>query len=209
MSPLGGRLQLSAAGFATFLAQDLAFDPEEGRLEKVGPTRRAGAAVQLIARPLPWLVAAGSVTYVHAVLRAPPPATAENPSPPYVPGQLLPYVPPVVVRADIGIDKDLALLKGRPLGLRVGLGYSYLSPRPLPYGQFADPVHLLDASAAVRWSVVEVGVEAFNLLARRWAATEYNFVSDWGTRPIPSLLPARHFAAGPPLSVMGTLTLHF
>lgn len=209
MSPLGGRLQLSAAGFATFLAQDLAFDPEEGRLEKVGPTRRAGAALQLIARPLPWLVAAGSVTYVHAVLRAPPPATAENPSPPYVPGQLLPYVPPVVVRADIGLDKDLVELKGRPLGLRVGLGYSYLSPRPLPYGQFADPVHLLDASAAVRWSVVEVGVEAFNLLARRWAATEYNFVSDWGTRPIPSLLPARHFAAGPPLSVMGTLTLHF
>ncbi|MBZ5711553.1 TonB-dependent receptor domain-containing protein [Nannocystis pusilla] len=209
MSPWGGRLQLSAAGFATFLSQDLAFDPEEGRLEKVGPTRRAGAAVQLIARPLPWLVAAGSVTYVHAVLRAPPPATAENPSPPYVPGQLLPYVPPVVVRADVGVDKDLVELKGRPLGLRVGLGYSYLSPRPLPYGQFADPVHLLDASAAVRWSVVEVGVEAFNLLARRWAATEYNFVSDWGTRPVPSLLPARHFAAGPPLSVMGTLALHF
>src|SRR5690606_33295948 len=127
----------------------------------------------------------------------------------YLPGQRLPYVPPLVLRADLGVDRDLVEIKGRPLGLKVGLGYSYLSPRPLPYGQFADPVHLLDASAALRYSVVEVGVEAFNLLARRWAATEYNFVSDWGTKPVPSLLPARHFSAGPPLSVMGTLTLHF
>ena len=65
------------------------------------------------------------------------------------------------------------------------------------------------SSASIRYALVEVGVEAFNLLARTWAVTEYNFVSDWGTRPIPSLLPARHFAAGPPLSAMGTLTLHF
>lgn len=209
LSPLDGRLQISAAAFATFLAQDLAFDPEEARLEKIGPTRRAGAALQLLARPLPWLVAAASLTYVHAVLRAPPPATAENPVPAYLPGQLLPYVPPLVIRADLGIDRDIAEIKGRPLGLKVGAGYSYLSKRPLPYGQFADPVHLLDASAGLRYGFVEVGVEAYNLLARRWAATEYNFVSDWGTRPVPSLLPARHFSAGPPLSVMATLTLHF
>ena len=209
LSPWDGRLQINAAGFTTFLAQDLAFDPSEGRLEKLGPTRRAGFAAQVVARPLPWLVAAASVTYVNAILRAPPPATAENPSPPFVKGQLLPYVPPVVVRGDVGVDKQLALVRGRPLGLRVGVGYSYLSPRPLPYGQFAAPVHLLDASASIRYAMVEVGVEAFNLLARKWAVTEYNFVSDWGTRPIPSLLPARHFAAGPPLSAMGTLTLHF
>lgn len=209
LSPWDGRLQVNAAGFATFLAQDLAFDPTEGRLEKLGPTRRAGLAVQLVGRPLPWLIAAASVTYVDAVLTAPPPATAQNPAPPYVRGQHLPYVPPVVVRGDLGVDRTIAEVRGRPLGLRVGAGYSYLSPRPLPYGQFAAPVHLLDASAALRYAFVEVGVEAFNLLARRWAVTEYNFVSDWGTSPIPSLLPARHFSAGPPLSAMGTLTLHF
>ena len=202
-------LHLTAAGFGTFLGNDLAFDPEDARLEKIGPTRRAGLAASLQARPLPWLLAAASVTYVHAVLAAPPPATVDNPNPPYLPGQLLPYVPPVVVRADLGLDKELIKLGKSALALRIGAGFSYLSRRPLPYGQFSDPVHLLDASAGLRWSIVELGVEAFNILARRYATTVYSFVSDWHTQQVPSRLPARHFAAGPPTTVLGTLTLSF
>jgi iron complex outermembrane receptor protein len=202
-------LQFTAAGFGTFLAEDLAFDPEEGRLERIGPTRRSGLVAALTARPVPWLTAAASVTYVHAILTAPPPATVADPSPAYVAGQLLPYVPPVVVRADLGVDKALTQLAGKPLALRVGSGFSYLSRRPLPYGQAADPLYLLDASAGLRWAYVEVGVEAYNLLARRYAASVYSFASDWGTRPVPSRLPAQHFAAGPPLTVLGTLTLSF
>ena len=202
-------VHLSAAGYGTFLANDLAFDPEEGRLERIGPTRRSGLVASLLARPWPWFTAAASVTYVHAVLTAPPPATVEDPSPAYVAGQLLPYVPPVVVRADLGIDKDLARLGKHPLALRVGSGFSHLSARPLPYGQSSDPLYLLDASAGLRWSYVELGVEAYNLLARRYAASVYSFVSDWGTKPVPSRLPAPHFAAGPPLTILGTLTLSF
>ena len=202
-------LQFTAAGFGTFLGNDLAFDPEEGRLTKIGPTRRGGLVAALHARPLPWLLTAASVTYVHAILAAPPPATAANPNPPYQPGQLLPYVPPVVVRADVGLDKELIQIGRSPLALRIGAGFSFLSRRPLPYGQFSDPVYLLDASAGLRWSFVELGVDAFNLLARRYAATVYSFVSDWHTTPVPSRLPARHFAAGPPTTVLGTLTLSF
>ena len=202
-------LHFTAAGFGTFLGNDLAFDPEDARLEKIGPTRRAGMVAALHARPLPWLLTAASVTYVHAILAAPPPATADNPNPPYRAGQLLPYVPPVVVRADIGLDKELIKLGRSPLALRVGAGFSFLSRRPLPYGQFSDPVYLLDASAGLRWSIVELGVDAFNILARQYAATVYSFVSDWHTQPVPSRLPARHFAAGPPTTVLGTLTLSF
>lgn len=202
-------LQFTAAGYGTFLAQDLAFDPEEGRLERIGPTRRSGLVAALTSRPVPWLTAAASVTYVHAILTAPPPATVANPSPAYVAGQLLPYVPPVVVRADLGVDKQLTELAGKPLALRVGSGFSYLSGRPLPYGQRSDPLYLLDASAGLRWAWVELGVEAYNLLARRYAASVYSFASDWGTRPVPSRLPAQHFAAGPPFTLLGTLTLSF
>ncbi len=202
-------VHFTAAGYGTFLAQDLAFDPEEGRLEKIGPTRRSGLVASLLARPWPWLTAAASITYVHAVLTAPPPATVEDPNPAYVPGQRLPYVPPVVVRADLGVDKDLVQLGNHPLALRVGAGFSHLSARPLPYGQRSDPLYLLDASAGLRWSYVELGVEAYNLLARRYAASVYSFVSDWGTQPVPSRLPTPHFAAGPPLTVLGTLTLSF
>ena len=202
-------LSFTAAGYGTFLAQDLAFDPEEGRLEKIGPTRRSGMVAALQARPWPWLTVAASVTYVHAILTAPPPATVEDPNPAYVQGQLLPYVPPVVVRVDLGVDKELVQLGAHPLGLRIGAGFNYLSARPLPYGQSSAPLHLLDASASLRWSWIEVGVEAYNLLARRYAASVYSFVSDWGTAAVPSRLPARHFAAGPPLGVLGTLTLSF
>ena len=202
-------VHFTAAGYGTFLAQDLAFDPEEGRLERIGPTRRSGLVAALLARPWPWFTASASVTYVHAVLTAPPPATVQNPSPAYVPGQRLPYVPPVVVRADLGVDKDLVQLGRSPLALRVGSGFSLLSARPLPYGQRSDPLYLLDASAGLRWAYVELGVEAYNLLARRYAASVYSFASDWGTRPVPSRLPAQHFAAGPPLTVLGTLTLSF
>ncbi|MCB9702870.1 MAG: TonB-dependent receptor [Myxococcales bacterium] len=202
-------LTISAAGFGTFLDNDLAFDPEEGRLEKIGPSQRSGLSAHVLLRPLPWLVAAASVTYVRAVLSAPPPATAENPSPAFVAGQRLPYVPPVVVRGDVGVDRQVTTLAGQPLALRAGAGYSYLAPRPLPYGAFAAPVHQLDLSAGVAWSYVELGVDVHNALNRKIAATEYAFVSDWGTRPIPSRLPARHFAAAPPLAAMGTLTLHF
>ena len=202
-------VELTAAGYGTFLAQDLAFDPEEGRLEKIGPTRRSGVVAALQARPWPWLQLSTSVTYVHAILTAPPPATVEDPNPAYVAGQLLPYVPPVVVRLDLGVTKDLVQLGAHPLTMRLGAGFNYLSARPLPYGQSSDPLHLLDASASLRWSWIELGVEAYNLLARRYAASVYSFVSDWGTTPVPSRLPARHFAAGPPLGVLGTLTLSF
>ena len=53
---------------------------------------------ELIARPWPWAVLALSITWVHATLDEPPPATPQNPTPAFQPGQLLPYVPPVVVR---------------------------------------------------------------------------------------------------------------
>jgi hypothetical protein len=89
---------------------------------------------------------------------------------------------------------------------RAGLGLSYLSPRPLPFGDFADPVALLDASAGASWGAVDLTLEVFNALDARYAAVEYAFSSDWdpddGVRP---RTPARHIAAGAPLSWMVSL----
>ncbi|MSP63423.1 MAG: TonB family protein [Myxococcales bacterium] len=206
---LGERISLSLAGYATFLSSDLAFDPVEGRLERIGPTRRAGVAGHLVARPWPWALLSLSVTFVRATLDAPPTATAENPAPAFTPGQLLPYVPPVILRADLGLNRDLFPLRGHAVSGRIGAGFTLLSPRPLPYGQQAATVTLLDVSAGVRWWFLELGVEVFNALNSRYAAVEYSLVSDWGARSAPSLVPARHVAAGPPVTAMGTLGLHF
>lgn len=204
---LGAPFQLTVGGYYTRLSDDVAFDAGEGRLERIGATQRMGAVAHLITRPLPWLVGSLSFTFVHASLLEPPPATAEEPQPPFTEGQRLPFVPPVVVRADVSARRVLVpSFAGQPLGGRVGLGFSYLSPRPLPYSDFAKPVALLDATAALEWGALTLSVDLFNALGARYAAVEYSFPSDWdpndGVRP---RTPARHIAAGSPFACMFSL----
>lgn len=202
----GDPLSLQAGGYYTGLSNDVVFEPEEGRLEQVGRSQRVGAVVQALTRPVPWLVGSLSLTYVRATLLGPPAPTAEDPQPPFAPGQAVPYVPPVVARADIGARKTfLDSAAGMPFGGRAGLGFSYLSPRPLPYGQLAEPVPLADASAGLDWGPFDLTLSIFNLLDTRYAAVAYNFPSDWdpgGPRP---RTPAQHIAAGAPLSWMISL----
>ncbi|MFW6067059.1 MAG: TonB family protein [Myxococcota bacterium] len=203
----GDRFQATLGGYFTRLSDDVAFDAMDGRLERIGPTQRVGAVAHALVRPTDWLVGSVSVTYAHATLREPPPATAEEPQPPFVEGQALPFVPPVVVRSDLAARRTfLPDLGGRPLAGRVALGFSLLSPRPLPYGDFADTVALVDASAALSWGPLEVALEVFNALDSRYAAVEYSFASDWdpadGVRP---RTPARHIAAGSPFAWMLSL----
>lgn len=201
----GRALELSGTAFYTHLSDDIAFEPEEGRLEPVGPTTRIGGVLALRTQPLPWLTGALSVTFVHATLDEPPPASAEDPTPAFEPGSLLPFVAPWVVRADVGVNERLFDLDGHPFRARIGVGFSFLSPRPLPYGQEADPVALLDAQIGASWRWLSIGVEAFNLLDTRWSATELFFVSNWRPSEQPSRLPARHVSAGAPLTILGTL----
>lgn len=199
---------LTTAAFWTHLSTDLAFDPGEGRLERIGPTTRRGVVAHAIAKPTPWSLASVSATWVQATLDSPPVATAENPTPAYRKGELLPYVPPVVVRADVGLADDLFEVGGAPLNGQLGTGLTYLSPRPLPFGDQGDPVWLLDARARVGWRAFDLTLDVSNLLDLQYAASEYSFVSDWGAGPTPSLLPARHISAGAPRAFLATLGVH-
>jgi TonB family protein len=198
--------QLTLGGYYTWLSDDVAFEAEEGRLERIGATRRLGAVARLEAHPAPWLVGAASLTYVDAELLEPPPATPDEPQPPFARGQNLPFVPPLVVRVDLGASPTLAAdVGGEPLEARLGLGWSWLSPRPLPYGESSRAVGLLDASASLGWGALTLTLEAFNLLDQQHAASELNFPSSWDPDAPRSRTPARHFAAGPPRALMLTL----
>ncbi len=198
-------LELAGTAFYTHLSDDIAFDAHEGRLEPVGPTSRAGASLALRTEPFAWLTAALSITFVHATLDEPPPVSAADPTPAFTPGSLLPFVAPWVVRADVGAHEELFELDGHPVLGRAGIGFSFLSPRPLPFGQEADPVALLDASISASWRWLTIGVEAFNITGSRWSANELFFVSNWRPSEQPSRLPARHIAAGQPFSILATL----
>ncbi len=203
----GAPLHITAGGFYTHLSDDVAFHAEEGRLERIGATQRLGAVLHAVTRPFDWMVGSLSFTYVDATLLEPPPPTAEEPQPPFIEGQNLPFVPPIVVRADQGFQNTLLQnVSGNPLDGRLGLGYSYLSPRPLAYGGFADPVSLLDASAALSWGPLELSFEIFNALNAQYAAVEYAFPSDWSPNDgVRSRVPQRHTAAGSPLAWMLSL----
>ncbi|MEM6791592.1 MAG: TonB-dependent receptor [Myxococcota bacterium] len=200
------QLEVTVAGFYTQLSDDVAFEAREGRLERVGESRRLGVTVYAESRPTSWLLAAFSLTYVQATLLEPPPPTAEEPSPPFEPGQSLPFVPPVVARIDLGADYPLVEELGdHDLTGRLGSGLSYLGPRPLPFGGAARPVSLLDANAALGWGPFTLDFALYNILDSEYAAAEFNFPSDWNPNGPRSRVPARHIAAGPPRSWMATL----
>ncbi len=202
----GSPLDVTLAGYATHLSDDVAFDASEGRLERVGPTRRLGAVGYALSRPVDWFVGALSVTYVDAVLLEAPPPTAEEPDPPFVDGQSLPFVPPWVIRLDSVVETELGDATGaHALVGRVGAGFSFLAGRPLPFDQRGEAVYLLDASAGLGWGPVDLNLSAFNLLDLNYAAREYFFVSDWSPDEPVSRVPARHIAAGAPFSLLATV----
>ena len=202
----GDRLKLTVGGYFTRLSDDTAFEASEGRLERIGATQRLGAVVHAVTRPTDWLVGALSITYVDATLREPPPASAEEPDPPFEKGQSLPFVPPVVVRADLGAKHSLGQAANKSFVGRAGVGFSLLSPRPLPFGETADTVALLDASAGLTWGPVTLSLEVFNLLNFEYAASEFNFASDWDPNDgVRTRTPERHVAAGAPRSLFISL----
>ena len=204
----GDHMSLSAIAYQTDLSYDLAFNPGEGRLERIGPTTRRGLVGYLLTTPADWVNVSLSATYVRATLDSPPIPTPENPTPPYVSGQSLPYVPPLLIRSDVSVTQPFGTVNGKPLLWKAGYGTTFLSSRPLPYGQTSPPVFLLDATVAVRRDWLEVSLDAFNLLGARYADTEYAFVSNWQTSAVPSRVPARHIAAGAPRALLASVTLY-
>jgi iron complex outermembrane recepter protein len=198
--------ELTLGSNFTHLSDDVAFDAGEGRLERIGPTRRLGLTASTVLRPRPWLIAAASINVVDAALLEAPPATKEVPQPPFSQGQNLPFVAPITARADLGVHRSLVRdLLHHDLVMRAGAGFSFLSPRPLPGGAFAAPVALLDGSLGLGWSRFDLSFDAFNLLDNHYAAVEYNFASNWDPNAVRSRTATRHIAAGSPLSWMFTL----
>jgi len=200
-------VSVSASGFFTQLSDDVIFEPSENRYERIGRSRRVGAMVAGRIEGWDTLIASGSVTFVQATLLDPPAATVDEPNPPFRRGSLLPYVPPVVLRADVGAHHELASLRGEPIDGSIGVGVSYVGRRPLPFGERASSYTLVDAQASATWKALTLGVAAQNLFGMRYAASEYFFASNWDPDSVASRVPARHTAAGAPRSILFTLTV--
>lgn len=189
----------SIAGFYTSLSDDLVFDPTTTRNERVPSTARKGLAAEAVLRPTPSFLFSSSATYTHASFTEGDATFGK--------GDLLPYVPQLVVRTDVTYKRTLAHVFARDLVGRVGSGLEGLVNRPLPYSETGRNVFLIDASAGLRLKEIELGLDVFNLLDANWYDGQFVYASNFPRAATPSRIPARHVTIGPPRTLFFTLTL--
>ncbi|MEZ4374304.1 MAG: TonB family protein [Polyangiaceae bacterium] len=124
-------------------------------------------------------------------------------------GLAIPYVPSAVARADAAFFGDLPIeFGGSALKATSSLGATYVAPRPLPYDELSDSIFTVDAAATLGWKSLELGLQVSNLFDNQYRLGEYNYASDFHTEPTPTLVPERHFTAGPPRAVYATFAVH-
>lgn len=191
------RFRASAAVYHTRLSDDLVFDQGTARNELVPSTSRTGFAAILSARPTPWFLSSTSLTTTRAVF------TASGGS--YAEGDLLPYVPQIVVQSAAAVTPELGRLGTHPVSSKLGAGVTYLGRRPLPYGEMGHDVLTLDATLSLRWGPVAAQFDAFNLLDAEYYDGEFVYASSWNGET--SLVPSRHVTVGAPRSWLFTLSL--
>jgi hypothetical protein len=193
----GLTLKAKSVFFSTHVGQDLAFDPNEVTYTLSGGATRTGWAGSARATGSFYDLAANA-TFVKGAYDGS--------------GLLIPYVPNIVIRSDNALFHDLPIPQalGRAFRGVLGVGASYLGPRPLPYGQFSDPVVLLDASATIAWRPLELSVVMTNIIGTEYHVGDYNYASYFphpnSLPAFPTLVPAREFAAGAPRQVLVSLS---
>ena len=192
----------NAGLFHSYVDRDLLFDPTRGRNVPIGSSNRFGAFLYARVRVEDWLDAGASVAWTEANT-APEGVTYFD----LGAGDRLPFVPRVTGRVDVAARKRFTLER-EPFSIGAAVGVTWISPRPLPNGAEGDAYAIADASAHVGWRFVELGVQITNLFDVRYERASFNYVSRFDVSSPASLTPARHYAAGPPLTALATLTLH-
>lgn len=182
--------------FGTRVDKDLVFSAQEGRGLLAGSTSRFGALFAGRLR-MSFFDVSGNVTWVQSKFDET--------------NLLVPYVPDFVARLDAGVFHDLPLVT--PLGSaiqgRAGLGMTYVGRRALPFGQRSDVIFVTDLSGELKWKWVSLGLSVTNLFDARYRQVELQYASDFHTSGnLPSLVPARQFAAGAPRAFLVTVGLH-
>jgi TonB family protein len=196
-------LEARGAFFATRVSQDFVFDERVGRNQPIGASQRLGA---FATTRLQWherLDVQASVAWARATLPQPG-ASAWK----LWDGTVMPYIPGLLGRLDASV-RGTATVAGERLGWNVALGHSAIGPRPLPLDRYSESIFLFDVAGRARWEAVELGLSVENLFDTRWRETELNYVSNFRGPDAPaSLLATRHFSAGAPRILRGTLTVH-
>jgi outer membrane receptor protein involved in Fe transport len=194
------RYVVTLAAFETWVGNEVVFEATSGGLTTEGASLRRGIVGSGLAKPFDWLLVsvAGSVT------------TATFDTLVYGVSHYVPNIPPLLLRADVTARGKLTDIAHRPLTARAGIGYTLLGPRHLTDTILGPTNNILNASAALRYAGVEVGVDGYNVLDLHYADEEQVYFSNWSVTPNTARATrATHLIAAPPLTVLGTLLVHF
>lgn len=171
---------LTVTGFTNHLDDEQVFDHVSGRFLGQGASRRLGAELLTVVRPLPWLFVEGALTFTDGRFTAT--------------GEPVPFAPRWMGSLHLG-----AHAVPLPLGtLDAGLRAWVLGRRPLPSG-FVSRVGV-SGSALVRWDTgpFALALQIDNVFGNRWRDGEFVYASWWDTSRPRSQLPALHLTAGTP-----------
>jgi hypothetical protein len=189
--------------FHTHVDQDLVFNPTLGRSTLSSGSARTGWSGVLRALG-PFFDLNANATAVRAVFDDTGACAPDC-------GLLVPYVPDLVLRADLALFHDLPwTIAHKPVHGLLGYGVSYVGPRALPYGEFSDIILISDASISARWSIFGLRLSGQNLFNSEYKLGEYNYASYFphpGGYTEPTLAPQRSFTAGAPRQVMLVLSV--
>jgi TonB family protein len=189
---------IRSAFFQTRVDRDLIFSQTVGRNVLSNGTTRLGSAsaVRLTGG---FFDIAANFTYVKA--------TFDDT------GLLIPYVPDRVFRLDGSLFGTVPFqklrIRGRAFRGTLATGITYVAPRPLPQGEFSNPIFTLDLNATLGIWLFDVGFIATNLLDNQYRLGEYNYASDFHSQAFPTLVPVRQFSAGAPRSLFFTISVNF
>ena len=179
------------------ITQDMLFSETAGRNIPIGASNRHAGLLGLRFMVGSWFDGLLNVSYAHATL--------------VDTGDLIPYVPEWIVRLDVATHGQISdwELAGVPVAGRVGLGFTFVPGSPLPLGETGDPMYLMSLGGEIRLYHFSLGIEMRNLLNFRYHQSEFHYASNFESPDaIPSQVAERHFVAGEPFFVMGTLTWH-
>ena len=194
------RFTSTLALYETRLGNELVFVATNGGLESENASVRRGIVASMVARPVRWLLASGSLSVNDASFDTLVAGVAHH-----VPG-----IPPILLRVDVSARGPLGKLAGHALGGRVGVGYTYAAPRRLSDTVRGPQTNVLNVGAEVRSKAIALGVDVYNALGLRFADSSDIYVSNWSAKPgqQPASLET-HMTAAPPTSVLGSLSLFF
>lgn len=181
----------------THVDKDLLFDETVGRNVLIGSSTRHAVLLGVRMNYDRWFDALVNVGYAYATLDST--------------GELFPYIPQLIVRTDVAVSGNLFKWKlgSVPVQGRIGLGFTFVPGRPLPFKEFGDPFYLLSLGGQVKLWHFTLGLEIRNMLNLQYRQSEFNYASNFRGPNAPApRLPQRHFAAGEPFYIMTTLTVH-